>query len=36
MIVDFSGVTSYGYYVDRIIEQQIDEKVRAEFQKEGE
>lgn len=31
--VDFSQVTRYGYAVDWIIEQQIDDIVRAEFQK---
>lgn len=35
MIIDFSPVTRYGYEVDWIISKQIDDKVRAEFQKEG-
>jgi hypothetical protein len=33
IIVDYSKVTRYGYAVDRMIEQQIDDIVRAEFKK---
>jgi predicted RNA-binding Zn-ribbon protein involved in translation (DUF1610 family) len=35
MILNFTTVTSYGYHVDHIIESQIHEMARAEFEKAG-
>jgi hypothetical protein len=35
MTLNFCTVTKYGYAVDRLIESQIKDKVRAEFEKVG-